>query len=103
MKRSLVMNPDRERQQLLWVWTANSNLESQIVAWTFHDGNDPTADLADPPFERGVDALSAGWRLIQASTLRTRSAGDEYTTGVLEYEWLFERIVARDASPSLQE
>lgn len=88
------MDPETQRQQLLWLWTADSSLESRVVAWTFHDGADLGADLADVPFERGIDALEHGWRLLQASTLRTRSAGDEFTTGVLEYEWLFERIVA---------
>ncbi len=87
------MNPETQRQQVLWLWTADSNLDSGVVAWTFHDGTDVGADLPDLPFERGVDALAAGWRLLQASTLRTKSAGDEFTTGVLEYEWLFERIV----------
>ena len=88
------MNPETQRQQVLWLWTADSNLDSRVIAWTFHDGADVAADLPDVPFERGVDALGAGWRLLQASTLRTRPAGDELTTGVLEYEWLFERLSA---------
>lgn len=96
------MNPDHQRQQLLWLWTSDSSLTSRVVAWTFHDGNDLDADLADPPFDRGVDALAAGWRLMQASSLHTRPSGDEFTTGVLEYEWLFERIVPA-AARSLQE
>lgn len=98
------MDPESQRQQLLWLWTADSSLDSRVVAWTFHNGADLGADLADLPFERGIDALGAGWRLLQASTLRTRPAGDEFATGVLEYEWLFERIVATDAPrPNLQE
>jgi IS1 family transposase len=89
------MDHETERQQLLWLWTADSNLVSGVVAWTYHDGNDLSADLMDVPYERGVDALGDGWRLIQASPLSTRSADDAHATGVLEYEWLFERIVAR--------
>ncbi len=42
-----------------------------------------------------TDALGDGWRLIQASPLSTRAADDVFATGVLEYEWLFERVVAR--------
>jgi len=91
------VDSETQRQQLLWLWTADSNLDSRVVAWTFHDGADLTADIAELPHERGIDALGAGWRLLQASTLRTRASGDEFTTGVLEFEWLFERIVATSA------
>lgn len=82
---------------MLWLWTADSSLDSNVVAWTFHDGADAGADMVDLPFERGIDALGGGWRLIQSSSLQTRPTGDEFATGVLEYEWLFERIVAVDA------
>lgn len=87
------MNPETHRQQVLWLWTADSGLSSRVVGWTFHDGADLAADLPDIPFDRGIDALAAGWRLVQASTLRTRPSGDEFAIGVLEFEWLFERIV----------
>ena len=89
------MNPDTHRQQVLFLWTADSNLESVVVAWAFHDGTDPAADLPDAPYARGVDALADGWRLLQASSLQTRPLGDEHRHGVLEFEWLFERIVPR--------
>lgn len=89
------MNADAERQQLLFLWTADSSLASSVVAWTFHDGNDLAADRADAPYRRGVDALADGWRLIQSSQLVTRPVGDEHQHGVLEFEWLFERVVPR--------
>ena len=88
------MNPGTERQQVLFLWTADSSLASPVVAWTFHDGNDLDADLPEAAYARGVDALADGWRLIQSSPLTTRPAGDEYQHGVLEFEWLFERIAA---------
>ena len=87
------MNPETERQELLFVWTEDSSLSSRIVGWSFHDGNDPNADATELPHARGVDVLADGWRLIQSSQLVTRPAGDEYVAGVLEFEWLFERIV----------
>ncbi len=94
------MDPDTQRQQLLWLWTADSSLDSPVVAWTFHDGADLDADVQEVPYNHGVDALGDGWRLMQASALHTRPSGEEFTTGVLEYEWLFERIVTFDASRS---
>lgn len=86
------MNPEADRQQLLFVWTADSSLLSTVVGWNFHDGTDPDADLKELPYQRGVDVLADGWRLIQASQLATRT-GDLHVAGVLEFEWLFERIV----------
>ena len=90
-----MIDPETQRQQVLMVWTADSNLSSPIVAWTFHDGNDADADVEELPYRRGVDALADGWRLIQASPLTTRPSGDEHQHGVLEFEWIFERIRSR--------
>lgn len=88
------MDPEHQRQELLFVWTADSSLLSRIVGWNFHSGREPGADLAELPYERGVDALADGWRLIQASPLTTRDA-EPHVAGVLEFEWLFERVVTR--------
>jgi len=88
------VNPDTERQQVLFVWTADSSLSSRIVGWNLHDGNDIDRDLTDAPADRGVDLLVDGWRLLQAAPLVTR-AGDVHVAGVLEYEWVFERVVPR--------
>jgi len=90
------VNHATERQQVLFVWTENSSLSSRIVGWSFHDGNDPDADLTEMAHVRAVDVLADGWRLIQSSQLLTRPAGDEHAAGVLEYEWLFERVVAAE-------
>lgn len=87
------MNPEAERQQLLFVWTDDSSLQGRIVAWSFHDGRDPEADATELDYRRAVDVLADGWRLIQCSQLHTRPAGDEHQHGVLEFEWIFERIV----------
>lgn len=94
------MNPDTHRQQLLFLWTADSNLDAKVVAWTFHDGTDPSADMADAPYDRGVDALRDGWRLVQAAPLTNRPAGDEHQHGVLEFEWMFERIAPLHRAPA---
>jgi hypothetical protein len=94
------MNPATQRQQLLWLWTADSNLASRVIAWTFVDGTDLDRDQEHAPYDRGADALADGWRLIQASTLQTRPPGAEFTTGVLEFEWLLERIVDLPPGPN---
>jgi hypothetical protein len=87
------VHPERDRQQLLFVWTESSNLSSRIVGWTFHNGNDPDAEVAELPHARGVDVLADGWRLIQSSLGNERPAADGRTADGREHEWLFERIV----------
>lgn len=89
------MNPETHRQQVLFVWTEDSRLDSRIVGWSFFDGNDPTATMDESPVTLAVELLADGWRLLQASPLVTRRAGDEFAHGVLEFEWLFERLVER--------
>jgi hypothetical protein len=89
------MNPDTHRQQLLFVWTEDSRLDSRLVGWSFFDGSDLTAAMDDAPATLAVELLTDGWRLLQASPLTTRRAGDEFAHGVLEFEWLFERLVER--------
>ena len=89
------MNAETERQQLLFVWTDESSLHGRIIGWSFFDGNDSAADLTDHDYQRAVDVLADGWRLIQGSQLVNRPSGDEYQHGILEFEWIFERIVAR--------
>jgi IS1 family transposase len=89
------MNPDTHRQQLLFVWTEDSRLDSRVVGWSFFDGTDATAAMDDAPATLAVELLTDGWRLLQAAPLTTRRAGDEFAHGVLEFEWLFERLVER--------
>lgn len=89
------MNPDIQRQQVMFLWTADSSLLSRVIGWNIHDGNDPDLDHPELPYERGVDALADGWRLIQSSALNTRSSDDVHVAGVLEFEWVFERVVPR--------
>lgn len=89
------MNPETQRQQVLFVWTEDSRLDSRIVGWSFFDGNDPAATMDEAPVKVAVELLADGWRLLQASPLTTRPAGDEFAHGVLEFEWLFERLVDR--------
>lgn len=89
------MNPDSHRQQVLFLWMADSGLHARVVGWAFHDGNDPVADLSECPYERAVDALADGWRLIQISPVPTPSPGYETVGGALRHEAVFERIVER--------
>lgn len=84
------------RQQVLFLYTEHSGLEGRVVAWTFHDGTGELDDLpGSPPYALGVDALTDGWRLIQASPVPVRLPGAERVTGRLEHEFVFERLVER--------
>lgn len=86
------------RQQVLVLYLLDSALTSRVVAWSFYDGaaREPseTGDLPEPPFETGLAALQAGWRLLSMSPLLPPAPGGEYSTSYLKFEFLFERMVA---------
>lgn len=88
------MDPETQRQQVLFLYLEHSNLDGRVVAWSFHDGTGQQSDLeGSPPYPSGSAALRAGWRLLQASPVPQRMPGAERVTGRLEHEFVFERIV----------
>jgi hypothetical protein len=89
----------RQRQKVLVLYLANSSLSSKVVAWALYDGTGDesaeTGDHPDAPYESGLDALRAGWRLFQASPLVPAAPGAEYSTSYQKFEFLFEMIDER--------
>ena len=87
-------------QQLLVLYLFNSSLDSKVVAWSMWDGcsdRDHFAGEEDQsPYATGLDALKDGWRLIQMSPLLPPVKGDEYTTSVFKYEFIFEKLRERN-------
>ena len=85
-----------KKQKILILYLANSMLDSEVIAWTVHDGTGKNfhmpGDSEQPPYDTGTDALLDGWRLFQASTLEQHKSGDEFRTGYLKYEFFFEKI-----------
>ena len=83
------------RQQVLFLWLANSALDTNVLGWSFYDGTDGTAPLpgTDPPDPTGVDALRDGWRLIQIAQLLPPIPGHERETSFLKHECVFERLI----------
>ena len=86
----------QKRQKVLILYLATSMLDSEVIAWSLHDGTGKNfhmpGDSEEPPYETGTDALLDGWRLFQASTLEQHKSGDEFRTGYLKYEFFFEKI-----------
>jgi len=83
-----------ERQQILYLWSNGSALDSGTVGWAFHDGtggDGPTIPDATPPYASGVAALCDGWMLLQSSQLTAPIPGDEHLNSYLDYEFVFER------------
>lgn len=88
------MDPEAQRQQVLFLYLEHSGLDGRVVAWSFHDGSGRVADLEGaPPYATGTAALRDGWRLIQASPVPQRIPGAERVAGRLEHELVLERIV----------
>ncbi|MEM9614687.1 MAG: hypothetical protein AAGA59_17240 [Actinomycetota bacterium] len=94
------------RQQVLQLYTSNSAVSSNVVAWAFHDGTSgrgpglPEADDGAPPYGTGVEALEDGWRLLQMSALVDPIEGSERRSSYLRYELLLERMVDLDGPSS---
>ena len=86
----------QKKQKVLILYLATSMLDSEVIAWSLHDGTGKNfhmpGDTEEPPYETGTDALLDGWRLFQASTLEQHKSGDEFRTGYLKYEFFFEKI-----------
>lgn len=89
-----------DRQQVMILYLSDSALDSEVVAWSFYDGTGETrhmaGDMEEPPFATGLEAMRAGWRLIQATPLVDHPVGNEYRTGYLRYEFFFEKLVNVD-------
>jgi len=84
------------RQQVLYLWTNGSALDSGTVGWAFHDGTDgagPTPPDTKPPYANGVAAMRHGWMLLQSSQLTAPLPGNEHLNDYLEYEFVFERRI----------
>lgn len=93
------MKPMSERrQQVLILYLANSALDSRVVSWAEYDGTGREhhfpGDRAEPPYATGLDALKAGWRLIQLSELRPAAPGAEHQVSYQRYECVFEKLVS---------
>ena len=89
------------RQQVLVLYLANSALTSGVRGWAFYDGSGKELSEAgaypDKPYETGLAALQAGWRLLSAAPLVPAAPGMEYATSYQKFEFLFERMVPVEA------
>lgn len=92
-----------QRQQVLVLYLQNSALDSKVVSWAIWDGTGREehmpGDADAPPFRTGLEALRAGWRLIQMSPLIQHAPGAEFVTGYQKYEFLFEQLVDVEDTP----
>ena len=85
-----------ERQQVLYLWLAEGALDTNTIAWAFHDGTrgeGPPIAEGEPPYVNGVAALEDGWFLIQSPAPYLLHPGAEHGTSYLPNEFVFERRV----------
>ena len=96
------MSGTLKRQQLLILYSASSNLTSDVVAWSLYDGTgryefEASDELSEPrPYASVLAAMRDGWRVIQLPALRSEGAtegGDEaWRVSYLRFETALERI-----------
>ena len=88
------------RQKILILYLSNSALDSKVVAWTIYDGtgreSHTTGDSESPPYATGLEALKAGWRVIQISPLIPPYPGVEFSTSFNKHEYIFEQLETTD-------
>jgi hypothetical protein len=84
------------RQKILILYLANSALDSPVIGWTLYDGtgreSHTTGDSDTPPYKTGLDALKAGWRVIQFPQLIPPYPGTEFSTSFHNNEFIFEQL-----------
>jgi len=89
-------NNPQLRQQVLVLYLRSSALDSDVIGWALYDGSDNYENgpggQDEPPYKTGTQALADGWRLFQASTLQPATAGQEFQTDYLKYEFFFEQL-----------
>lgn len=88
------------RQQILMLYTRSSALDSEVVAWAMYDGTGATTHYAGDqdaaPYSTGLDAMQAGWRVLQVSQLNPLYPSAEYQTSYLPFEVMLEKWVKFD-------
>ena len=84
------------RQKLLFLYLADSALDSPTVAWSIYDGTGqetPPPEVDSPaPYRSVLDAMKDGWRVIQIPRLQMKY-GHELETDYLEFEFVLEQLV----------
>lgn len=85
-----------QRQKLLVLYLHSPDLNSNVVGWSIFDGTGKTrhstGDTPEPPYASVVDAMKAGWRVIQFPQQFPAYPGMEYNTSYLKYEYILEKM-----------
>ena len=85
-----------QRQQILYLWLSEGALDTETIAWAFHDGAEgrgPALPEGEPPYKTGVHALRDGWCMLQSPAPYSLHPGLEHETSYLPNEFVFERRV----------
>jgi hypothetical protein len=84
------------RQELLFLYSENSDLASPVRAWSRYSGagaDHRSGDCDESPYSSVVEAMRDGWRVLQVSQLLPPLPGAELTaTSFLKFEALLERF-----------
>jgi hypothetical protein len=93
------------RQQVLVLYLGSSALDGPVVAWSVYDpAGTATGEIGEddePPYQTGLEALRDGWRLLSMSQMLPPARGLEYSTDHHNFEFVFERLIAR--RPGMEE
>ena len=59
---------NQPRQKVLYLYSKSTNMRSPVASWALYDPtepDEPKLPLQDVPYQRVIDALADGWRIVQ--------------------------------------
>jgi hypothetical protein len=87
-----------KRQKLLLLYSANSSLTSEVVAWSLYDGTGryefdaSDSDGETQPYASVLAAIRDGWRVIQLPSLHSQAPESAWAVNYLRFETVLELI-----------
>ncbi len=86
------------RQKLLFLYTANSSLESRTIGFSLYDGSgagrfEAHGEEQGPPYPSVLAAMRDGWRVLQVPVLQSVDPGPEQRPSYLRFEFVLEQLV----------
>jgi hypothetical protein len=83
------------RQLVLYLYSKSTNMRSPLASWMLYDATkpqEPTLPTQEAPYESVLDAVAAGWRIVQfpdAKLYRYDGVDNDY----LGFEFILEKMI----------
>ena len=89
------MSNNQTVQDILVLFQDSPGLDGHVFGWSRYYASDLNPTIEDeemPPYKTAIEAMRDGWRVVQMSELKDRSADEAYTVGVFRYQTVLEKF-----------